>query len=213
MSDAQVGRPARPGVASVAIAVGLFVGTSVAVGTLLGLLSWHLGIAGLLGLMSGLAAGYVGALLGAWLGLRARLLTALVAPAIPLAFVTFQTFEDAHQLRAFRENLAETRAAASGLEPAEVERLIAVSGLDYLASDGAELLEAEVIAKVGQGGYFGRWLYRLDAGVRLGGPFRDGRGLELGRVGALTWTLVELALGLFIARRIINVARRRAGAG
>lgn len=196
-----------------AIAVGAALGAG------LGWLSWHFWVIGLGGLVLGLGVGWSLAVLNVWLGVghrattdrsdrrrgRAPWLTLIPAiVAIGAGWTVQQTFEDAHQRQAYRVALAETRAAETGLPPAEVQKLIAVGGLDYLAADGDQILDDQVEADIGFAGVAGRWLFRAEGGVRLAGSWRSGRALPVGIPGVIVANVLELAMALFIALRVVR---------
>ena len=189
------------GVATLAVGVALGAG--------LGWLSWRFWVLGLGGLVLGLGVGWSLAVLTTWLGgpRRRWLVTALAIVAVLAGWAVHQTFEDAHQRQAYRVALAETRAAETGLPPAEVQRLLAAGGLDYLADDGDAVLEKQVAAGIGFGGVAGRWLFRAQGGVRLAGSWRAGRALPVGIPGVIIVTLLELAVAVFIAWRIVRRSR------
>lgn len=195
----------------VGVSRGLLVTVSVIVvgivlGAGLGALSWHFWVLGLAGLVLGLGVGWSLALLHAWLGSgRALWLTVMPAAiAIVAGWAVLQTFEDAHQRQAYRVALAETRAAETGLPPAEVKKLVAVGGLDYLAADGDEVLDAQVEKNIGFAGVAGRWLFRAEGGVRLAGGWRSGRALPVGIPGVIVANVLELAMAGFITLRVVR---------
>jgi hypothetical protein len=174
---------------------------TVAIASLMGLLSWHFWVILLFPVALGVSLGWTSAFAVVAFGGRPLSHAALIALAL-LGFAVEQGFEDHHQRRAFTESLFEARAASSGLAPAEIERLRAVSGTGFLARGADELLDQEIEARLGVSGAFGRWVSRLDAGVRLGGPYRGGRGLEVGLPGGVSLLLIELLLVVVLARRI-----------
>lgn len=179
-----------------------------ALGAALGWLSWRFWVLGLLGLVLGLALGWTLAVLTAWLGRPPRGLVAVVMLGVVVGWVVFQVFEDHHQRLAYRVALAEARAVETGLPPAEVGAVLAAGGLDYLAAGGDAALDAQVEAAVGFDGPLGRWVFRAQGGVRLAGSWQRGRALPVGVPGVAIATLLELALGVFVAMRVV----RRLGA-
>jgi hypothetical protein len=182
----------------------VLIAVTVVVSVLLGLLSWHFWVLGLFGLVVGGALGWTSVVLASWLSLDRRSLKRFDMMLILLGFVVFQAFDDAHQRRAFREVLFETRSASSGLAPAEITRIREVSGLDFLARDADNLLESEVAIATGITGPIGRYVFRLQAGVRLGGPYRGGRGLDFGWVGGVFAALIELGLAAVLVARALR---------
>lgn len=201
-----VPRPGTPTSAQVAISGVATLALGIVLGAGLGWLSWHFWVLGLFGLVLGLGVGWSLAVLTAWLGgPRQRwLLAVLAGVAVLAAWAVQQSFEDAHQRQAYRVALAETRAAETGLPPAEVKRLLAVGGLDYLADDGDAVLETQVVAALGFGGVAGRWLFRAEGGVRLAGSWRSGRALPVGIPGVIVASLLEVAMAVFIALRVVR---------
>jgi len=187
----------------------VLIAVTVVVPVLLGLLSWHFWVLGLFGLVVGSALGWTSVVLASWLSLDRRTLKRVAMLLILLGFVVFQAFDDAHQRRAFREVLFETRSASSGLSPAEITRIREASGLDFLARDADALLESEVAIATGLTGPLGRYVFRLQAGVRLGGPYRGGRGLDFGWVGGVLVTLIELGLAGILVSRALREAEPR----
>lgn len=202
-------RPAPAWLVS-ALRVALPLALAVLVGVGFGLLSWHFWVILLFPVALGAALGWAiafsaFAMGGGRTGAR-RVPTALIALGVVLGFSTEQVFEDHHQRRAFAEAVFTTQAAGSGLAPDEIARLREVSGTSFLAKDADAELDAQVQARLGLGGPLGRFLSRLEAGVRLGGPYVGGRGLELGLPGGLLALALELSLALLIARRVARAA-------
>lgn len=183
---------------------------ALAVGVGLGLLSWHFWVILLFPVALGAAIGWAVAFsvfaLGSGASAGRRVPMALIALSVALGFTIEQTFEDHHQRRAFAESVFLTRAAGSGLDPEEIARLREVSGTAFLARDADAELDAQVEARLGLGGPLGRFVSRLEAGVRLGGPYVGGRGLELGLPGGILVLCLELGLAFLIARRIARSA-------
>ncbi len=191
------------------LGVTALIAVTVAVCVLLGLTSWHFWVLGLFGLVVGGALGWAGVVLASWLSIDRRTLKWISMILILLGFVVFQAFDDAHQRRAFREVLFETRSASSGLAPAEITRIREASGLEFMARDADDLLESQVAIATGLTGPLGRYVFRLQAGVRLGGPYRGGRGLDFGWVGGVLATLIELGLaGLLVLRALRGIDPR-----
>jgi len=192
---------ARWGICAVAM-----LALGVALGAGLGWLSWRFWVLGLAGLVIGLGVGWALALLQAWLGggWNRWWVRALATVSVLTGWTALQAFEDAHQRQAYRVALAETRAAETGLPPAEVQRLLTAGGLDYLAADGDDVLERQVEADIGFGGVAGRWLSRAEGGVRLAGGWRTSRALPVGIPGVIVANVLELALAVFIALRIVR---------
>lgn len=195
-------------VAALRFALPLAAATSVGVG--LGLLSWHFWVILLFPVALGAAIGWAVAFSAFALGSGARagrrVPMVLIAASVVLGFTIEQAFEDHHQRRAFAESVFLARAAGSGLDPEEIARLREVSGTAFLARDADAELDAQVSARLGLGGPLGRFVSRLEAGVRLGGPWVGGRGLELGLPAAILVFCLELGLAFFIARRIARSA-------
>lgn len=177
----------------------------VALGAVLGWLSWYFWVIGLAGLVLGLACGWSLAVLRAWLGVRGGV-TLVATVAIVAGWATLQVFEDGHQRAAFRHAQARVNAASTGLSPAEVQRQLDAGNLEYWAADAEAVLERQVVADVGFGGITGRWLFRAQGGVRLAGSVSSSRGLPIGVPGAIIAHLLELGLAVFIARRIVKRA-------
>lgn len=179
-----------------------------ALGAGLGWLSWHFWVVGLAGLVLGLVVGWTLAVCAGWLGSPPRFLVGVALLGVLAGWTVLQVFEDHHQRTAYRITLAETRAVETGLPPADVGKVLAAGGLDYLAAEGDAALESQVVAAVGVGGPVGRWLFRAEGGVRLAGSWRAGRALPVGIPGVAIATLLELSLGVFIAMRVVRRAER-----
>lgn len=184
---------------------------AVFVGVVFGLLSWHFWVILLFPVVLGAAIGWAFAFSAFAVGTAGqqtprRVPMALLAVGVALGFTTEQTFEDHHQRRAFAESVFLARAAGSGLEVNEIERLREVSGTAFLARDADAELDAQIFDRLGLDGPLGRFVSRLEAGVRLGGPYVGGRGLELGLLGGILVFCLELGLALLIARRIARSA-------
>lgn len=181
-----------------------------ALGALLGWLSWRFWVIGLLALVLGLALGWTLAVLTAWLGRPPRVLVGVALLGVLAGWSVLQVFEDHHQRTAYRIALAETRAVQTGLPPAEVGAVLAAGGTGYLAAEGDAALDVQVESKVGLGGPLGRWLFRAEGGVRLAGSWRQGRALPVGIPGVAIATVLELALGAYLATRIVRRAQASA---
>jgi hypothetical protein len=175
-------------------------------GILLGWLSWRFWVVGLFGLVTGLVVGWSASVLVTWLGARRPMVVG--ALAVVVAWTSLQVAEDGHHRRAYAMQLAERRAHETGLSPAEATRLLAIGGLDYLAGDADEVLDREVERDIGSRGVIARWLYRAEKGVRLAGSWREGRALPVGVVGVVLTQLLELAMAMLIALRIVRRAER-----
>jgi len=182
----------------------VLIAVATVVPVLLGLLSWYFWVLGLFGLCVGGALGWTSVVLASWLSIDRLSLRRLAIILILFGFGVFQVFEDAHQQRAFREVLFETKSASSGLSPAEITRIREASGLGFLAKDADSLLESQVAIATGLTGPVGRYVFRLQAGLRLGGPYRGGRGLDLGILGGVLATLIELSVAGVIAWRALR---------
>lgn len=182
----------------------VLIAVATVVPVLLGLLSWYFWVLGLFGLCVGGALGWTSVVLASWLSIDRLSLRRLAIILILFGFGVFQLFEDAHQQRAFREVLFETKSASSGLSPAEITRIREASGLGFLAKDADSLLESQVAIATGLTGPVGRYVFRLQAGLRLGGPYRGGRGLDLGILGGVLATLIELSVAGVIAWRALR---------
>jgi len=177
-------------------------------GTLLGFISWYIWLLGLLGLSAGLVLGFVAAFFRSWLGLSARLIATIGILCLPIAFGAFLVMEDSNHLRAWREEVAQARAAELGLPPDNVEAVERAGGVSFLAADATALLDADLRARLGADGFYGRLLQRLDRGVRLGGAFRSVRGLEVGRIGAILAWAAEFVLASVLVARVVRKASR-----
>lgn len=205
-------RPGRraPAWALAALHLALPLVMAVFVGVVFGLLSWHFWVILLFPVTLGAAIGWAFAFSAIAVGHAARrarrVPMALFAVAVALGFTTEQTFEDHHQRRAFAESLFMARAAGSGLASDEIARLRESSGTAFLARDADSELDRQNRDRLGLDGPLGRFVSRLEAGVRLGGPYVGGRGLELGLPGGILALCLELGLALLIARRIARSA-------
>jgi hypothetical protein len=178
-------------------------------GAVLGYASSQIYVIGLAALAIGLTAGAVVSVVSllAWGGLvpRAWLSAglAVIAGLVALQVAEDQTFQ-AH----WREDYAAAQQAAAGVD------LSAGLGADEQAFyvDGAAVaLEAQIARVTGNKGFLGRWFFRAESGVRLLGPARGGRGLAVGRVGALIWSAIEILLAFLIAHRLLDRVRESLG--
>ena len=170
-------------------------------GVLLGHLSHEVYVIGLVPIALGLvAAGLVSlvSLVVANVAVGTRMFSASVA--VIIGWGAFQSGQDKAFVEHWRLDYAAAKQASAGVEPSETigadEALFYVQGAD-------EVLEREVLRVTGERGFVGRWLFRADAGVRLLGPANGGRGLALGRVGAILWACLEILLALWVARRLL----------
>jgi hypothetical protein len=181
------------------------IGAGLGVG--LGMLAGVFWTAGLFVLLAGLGLGGAAVFLGR-LGGR-PVLAPGVWLAVALAWTGWQALEDAHQRRAFREDVARSRAADNDLPPNALETVFDGSEADYMAflAQGSEaLLEAECLRLYGQGGPVGRWMLRHDGGLRLVSLGRRALGLPVPWPVSAAVTLAELLLAALVARRVLRVA-------
>jgi hypothetical protein len=77
-------------------------------------------------------------------------------------------------------------------------------GVPFFAPDAAERLEEQVHTQTGYGGPVGRWLLRSKSGVRILGPWKSSRGLNVGTAGASVWGLMQLLLAAWVAREVLR---------
>ena len=214
MTSPRIGGRALGPTLGLALALGLGLGGGFAIGVGLGWLSWSIWILGMHALVAGLAVGaLVGfglALTGGPWGRAARVIAAL---GILAAWVAEQAIEDRHLLAAHRADIAIAEPATTDLSAELRERAFGGEGeadARVLAGRGADRkLEEEVVLAVGIGGPVGRWIFRAGEGVRLAGSWRQSRGLPIGVAGAIGWALVENALGLYLAHRVLKRIERR----
>ena len=176
-----------------------------ALGVGLGAVSAEVYVLGMWALLLGLAAGMSVTLLslvgGIWSGRSALLVLGL---AVSVGWGALQVAEDRTFVEGWRQDYAAARQAAAGVDPGA--GLGADEGAFYV--DGAEqALDDELLRVVGMNGFGGRWLFRAEAGVRLLGPTDGGRGLPVGRVGAIIWAFLEILLALLVARKLLYRAR------
>ena len=173
-----------------------------ALGAVLGHASPDVYVIGLAALAMGLTSGAVVSVVSLLAG-ELRLGRALTCAGVGViaGWMALQVSEDAAFQTHWRMDYAAAQQAAAGVEPSE-----ALGGDDALfyAVGADEALEQQVIAVAGTGGFSGRWLFRADAGVRLLGPANGGRGLDVGRTGAMIWALLEILLALAVARRLLE---------
>jgi len=171
---------------------------------ILGSLSWVFFVVGLVPLCLGLGAGS-GALLGSLISRGAPSPATLWASALAMlcAWVLFQGFDDHHFRTAWANDLAQARAAGSGLAG---ESPTPGDEVAFFAPDADAQLSREVLRQVGFDGPVARWWVRAHQGIRLLGPWEASRGLPVGPWGALAWSALELVLGVWIARRVLSRA-------
>ncbi|MGB0589373.1 MAG: hypothetical protein ACPGU1_06810 [Myxococcota bacterium] len=171
-------------------------------GAVLGYASSEIYVIGLAALTMGLTAGAVVSVVSLLavgsLVPRAWLCAGL---GVLSGWLVLQGAEDAAFQAHWRQDYAAAQQAAAGVDPG------AGLGADEQAfySEGADsALDAQVVAVSGVGGASGRWLFRAESGVRLLGPARGGRGLPVGRVGAMIWSILEILLALLVAQRLLS---------
>ena len=126
------------------------------------------------------------------------------AVAIVVGWLCSQVAIDRAFIRNWGDDFASARQAAAGVSP---EAGVGDDELAFYMRGSQEALDDEVRRVVGVEGFLGRWLLRADAGVRLVGPASGGRGLAVGREGAIVWALLEQLLALFIAHRVLRRVR------
>lgn len=176
-----------------------------ALGAVLGHASSTVFVIGLVALTLGLTAGAVVSvvsLLGGDMMLRRALVCASVG--VVAGWGAFQVAEDEAFSAHWRMDYAAAQQAAAGVDPAEA---LAGDESVFFALGADEALERQVSDSVGLGGVWGRWLFRADAGIRLLGPANGGRGLDVGRYGALLWALIEIGIAFLVARRLLQRVR------
>ncbi len=179
-------------------------------GAAAGALSWYAYVIGMVPLICGLAVGSAAAAFGLWVRGRTGHAAALSATlGVVVSLAAFHVTEDRHLVRAWLDDFAYSRLAASGAPPSTV---VDDDELHAFWGEGADAaLDEELLRQTGRTGAVGRTLLRADAGVRLLGPWHQGRGLALGRVGAVIWWLLEAALALALALTVTNRVGRAAG--
>ncbi len=132
----------------------------------------------------------------------------LAVVAVIVGWVGLQWMDDVQFRSAFRYDFAAAGFADSG---AAADEAITEDDIAFFGEDAEHALEEQVVAAVGFGGVTGRWLFRADAGVRLVGPWHSGRGIAVGRVGAILWAVAEVSLALLLAATVLARVRRRRG--
>lgn len=168
----------------------------------LGAASTFFFVLGLLPLATGLAAG-VGAsiahlALGRKLG-RMALMGACVG--ILAGWFSFQAWDDHHFQSVWAQDLTHAREVTTGMPP---DADFGEEGLAFFAPDASERLEEQVLKETGHRGPLGRWLLRSQSGVRLLGPWKSSRGLDVGTAGACIWSLIQLLLATWVAREVLR---------
>lgn len=128
------------------------------------------------------------ALAGAWI-------------AVVFAAGVLQVVDDVHLQATFRYDLAGVEFADSGAGAFED---LDEGAIEFYAQGWEGLLAQQMTEKVGFDGPLARWLFRMDSGVRLFGPWKAGRGLDWGRAGGMIALLLQILLGLWLATRILN---------
>lgn len=171
--------------------------------SLFGLLSWWLWLIFLFPLALGVTVGW--SIVFSRLAFKKNVGNSLFVTALIFGGMALEeVHEDHHQRRAFAEALYESRLADSGLPMEEILKLREESDGRFLTQDADELLEAQIHEHFGIGGYLGRWLGRLQAGIRLAGHWRQGYGLPLGLTGSLVYLVLAFLLAKRLAKRIIG---------
>lgn len=185
--------------------------TAAAVGLAYGWAAWWAYVIGLGPLLIGLAAGAASGL--AALVLRGRVATSAHVAAGLAALVGcggLELMADRHFRTAWRQDFARSRYAASGAGP---EEAFQPEERAFWATKADERLAEQMRRQVGFDGFAARWWVRAGEGVRLFGPWRGGRGLPLGRPGAILWALGRIALAMGLASLVLRrIERRRARA-
>jgi len=151
-----------------------------------------------LGLTAGALSGIAGLTAR---GQVARFSRVAAVVSVLMGWGALQWMDDVQFQRAFVEDFAAARFADSG---AAADEGITDDDIEFFGEGAEAVLEEQVTSKVGVGGLMGRWLLRADAGVRLAGPWHEGRGLDVGRVGAVTWALLEILLALMLALSVLS---------
>jgi len=135
---------------------------------------------------------------------------AQAALAILLGWSVGQWAEDRAFRASWSADFASAQQAAAG---AEYAAAVAADDLAFYAAGAEAALAAEIHRAVGFDGPAGRWLFRADAGVRLIGPASGGRGLPVGRTGAIVWALLEILLAILVARTVLRQVSHAVAAG
>ncbi len=200
--------PRRVGAFALELALAAALAGTVGLG--IGWLSRSFFVAGLWSVVVGVAAGaavaFVATLTGGpWRGL-ARVAT---VAAVLTGWLAAQTMEDHGFRAAFADQVARQRAISDALPP----ELLREESARALLGRGAERQLAELLERqVGRSDAVGRWLYRADHGVRLIGPVDGGRGLDVGRGGAVAWAAAEIVLATWLAWVVLRRGQVRARA-
>ncbi len=159
-------------------------------------------VVGLLPLTTGLAAGVGASVAHLALGRKpGRLALASACVGILAGWLCFQAWDDHHLQSVWAQDLASAREVTTGM-PADAG--FGDDGVPFFAPDASERLEEQVLKKTGHGGPLGRWLLRAQSGVRLLGPWKSGRGLDVGTTGACIWSLIQLLVAAWVAREVLR---------
>lgn len=179
--------------------------TATLAGLAVGWVSRYSYVIGLLVLVLGLVAGAMTGV--AELVARGRIGRSapwIAVASILLGWVAFQWMDDVHFQQTFRDDFAAARFADSG---ASADEAITDGDIDFYGEDAPDALEDQVVGRSGTGGIVGRWLFRAEAGVRLIGPWNNGRGVAVGLAGAVFWALLEVLLSVLLARLVLGRMR------
>ncbi|MGM0575668.1 MAG: hypothetical protein ACQEXJ_08060 [Myxococcota bacterium] len=180
----------------------------IGVGVAVGAASPYAFVVGMGPVLAGLAAagavGVVGLIAGTRLG-RAALVAAAIG--VTTGWVAVQAMEDAHFVDVWTEDFARARLAASGV-PAEAP--VSDSDLPFYEKGAEAALTKQVYRDTGTSGPVGRWLFRAEGGIRLFGPWEGSRVLPVGRTGAVVWAVLEILLGILVARLVLRRVRAAA---
>jgi hypothetical protein len=177
-----------------------------ALGAVLGYASSVVYVIGLAAVATGLTAGATVSVVSLMLdGRLSRTALGQALVAVLVGWSSAQVAEDQMFRAHWTEDFAAAQQAAAGVDPASG---IGPDELVFFATGADAALSAETRRLVGFDGPIARWLLRADAGVRLIGPASGGRGLAVGRVGALIWVVLEILLAALVARTLLRRVRR-----
>lgn len=159
-------------------------------------------VLGLLPLMTGLGAGVGASVSHLLLGVTPGRLALVGAGVGVLAgWLCFQAWDDHHFRAVWAQDLSRAREVTTGMPPTAG---FGEEDVPFFAPDADERLEEQVLKETGYGGPAGRWLLRGQSGVRLIGPWKTSRGLDVGVTGAWIWHVLELLLAGWVAGEVLR---------
>jgi hypothetical protein len=148
------------------------------------------------GLLAGALTGFFGIISSSW---TRRVQHVSIGLAVLVGFASFQFMDDVHHITTFRMQVALAVYADSGASGTDE---IGEEELTFFARGADGMLARSMVASVGEPGALGRWLHRVDGGVRTFGSWEQRRVIPVGRELTLLFLLFDLGVSAWVGLRV-----------